>query len=156
MLSPMEKTSLNPSTLLAPVPVVLVSCRGTAGGECDKDNLITLAWAGVVCSDPPMVSISIRESRYSHRQISESGEFVINLVHNDLAQGDRLLRCQIGQGSRQIQRMQTDASTRSGTADSTSSGRKSADAVLQVRQVIPLAHTTALLPKSLLLKPPAA
>lgn len=84
MLSPMEKTTLNPSTLLAPVPVVLVSCRGTAGGEVDKNNLITLAWAGVVCSDPPMVSISIRESRYSHRQISESGEFVINLVHNDL------------------------------------------------------------------------
>lgn len=78
------KTSLNPATLLAPVPVVLVSCRGT-GLEADvKPNLITLAWAGTVCSDPPMVSISIRKDRFSHPIIQPSGEFVINLVNEAL------------------------------------------------------------------------
>ena len=84
MLTPAPKTLLNPSTLLAPVPAVLVSCRGKAGGEYDKPNLITLAWAGVINSEPPMVSISIRKSRFSHNQVLETGEFVLNLVHEDL------------------------------------------------------------------------
>lgn len=76
-----EKIALNPSTLLAPVPVVLVSCQGTGAGN---PNLITLAWAGTICSDPPMVSISIRPSRLSHQLVKESGEFVINLVNEPL------------------------------------------------------------------------
>jgi flavin reductase (DIM6/NTAB) family NADH-FMN oxidoreductase RutF len=84
MLTPMSKKLLNPATLLAPLPVVLVSCRGQAGSEFDKPNLVTLAWAGVVNSEPPMVSISVRKSRFSHRMILDSGEFVINLVHDDL------------------------------------------------------------------------
>lgn len=78
-----DRINLNPSTLLAPVPVVLVSCCGRSG-EIARANLITLAWAGVVCSEPPMVSISIRKSRFSHRQISETGEFVVNLVNEKL------------------------------------------------------------------------
>jgi flavin reductase (DIM6/NTAB) family NADH-FMN oxidoreductase RutF len=84
MLKPLEKKALNPSTMLAPVPVVLVSCRGTRDGDEEKPNLITLAWAGTVCSEPPMVSISIRKSRFSHQKIIESGEFVINLVNDEL------------------------------------------------------------------------
>ena len=84
MLKPLEKQALNPSTLLAPVPVVLVSCCGTHDGDAEKPNLITLAWAGTVCSEPPMVSISIRKSRFSHQKILESGEFVINLVNEEL------------------------------------------------------------------------
>ena len=76
--------SLNPSTMLNPVPVVMVSCRGTAG-ELARDNIITVAWAGTVCSEPPMVSISVRKSRLSHEMIRESGEFVINLVGEELA-----------------------------------------------------------------------
>ncbi|HBP37250.1 MAG TPA: flavin reductase family protein [Clostridiales bacterium] len=78
------RIQLNPATVMAPVPVVLVSCRGPEGSEYAKPNLITLAWAGIVCSEPPMVSISVRKSRYSHRQIQESGEFVINLVNEKL------------------------------------------------------------------------
>ncbi|MBN2072718.1 MAG: flavin reductase family protein, partial [Actinobacteria bacterium] len=62
------------SERMYPNPAVLVSC--SSGG---KDNIITLAWAGTVCSDPPMVSISIRPSRYSHKLISDSKEFVINV-----------------------------------------------------------------------------
>lgn len=79
-----KKTLLKPSTLLAPLPVVLVSCRGLAGTLLDKPNLITLAWAGVVCSDPPMVSVSIRKSRYSYEMIAQTKEFVINLVDQTL------------------------------------------------------------------------
>lgn len=80
----MEWRSLKPSALLSPVPVVMVSCCGLPDGCCAKANLITIAWTGTICSEPPMVSISIRPSRYSHQQISETGEFVINLVDASL------------------------------------------------------------------------
>ena len=56
------KQSWKPGNVLSPVPVVLVSCGGTKGW---KPNLITIAWAGSVCSDPPMLSISVRPERYS-------------------------------------------------------------------------------------------
>ena len=79
-----KRVSLNPAALLAPVPVILAGCRGLAGSPYDKPNLITLAWAGTINSDPPMISISIRKSRFSHRQILESGECTINLVSRSL------------------------------------------------------------------------
>lgn len=72
--------SIDPCPLLSPVPAVLVSCAGQEG----KPNLITLAWAGMVCSDPPMVSISVRKSRYSYGLIESTGEFVINLVNQSI------------------------------------------------------------------------
>lgn len=75
--------SLNPSTMLNPTPVVLVSCAGK--GKPEKPNLVTVAWAGTVNSDPPMVSVSLRKERYSHGLISSSGEFVVNLVDEGLA-----------------------------------------------------------------------
>ena len=78
-----EYVSLNPSTMLNPTPVVLVSC-----GEKDHPenrNLVTVAWAGTVNSDPPMVSVSLRKERYSHGLIASSGEFVVNLVDEALA-----------------------------------------------------------------------
>lgn len=70
----MSKQVWKPGNLLAPVPPVLVSC-----GSLDKPNLITIAWAGTINSDPVRVSISVRPQRYSHGLIRESGEFVINL-----------------------------------------------------------------------------
>ena len=78
-----EYTRINPSTMLCPTPVVLVSC-----GEKDHPenrNLVTVAWAGTVNSEPPMVSVSLRKERYSHGLISGSGEFVVNLVDEALA-----------------------------------------------------------------------
>lgn len=75
-------TPLPPSTLLNPVPVVLVSCADPRNPE--KKNMITLAWAGTVNSDPPMVSVSIRKERYSHDLIADSGEFVVNLVDESM------------------------------------------------------------------------
>ena len=74
------KKSIGISERMYPNPAVMVSC--SHGG---KDNIITLAWAGTVCSEPPMISISIRPSRYSHELISASKEFVINIPGEKMA-----------------------------------------------------------------------
>ena len=71
--------SLKPGALLAPVPAGMVSCA--MPGE--KPNIVTIAWAGTVDSDPPMCSVSVRRERYSHHIIRDSGEFVINLCGKD-------------------------------------------------------------------------
>lgn len=76
----MAKQVWKPSTMLNPVPVVMVSCADNEG----KPNIITLAWAGTINSDPPMVSISVRKPRFSHNLIKEKGEFVINLPNTKL------------------------------------------------------------------------
>lgn len=76
----MAKRSLNPGTLLCPVPAVMVSC-----GSGDEKNIITIAWTGIVNSNPPMTYVSVRKSRHSHHLIEESGEFVINATTEELA-----------------------------------------------------------------------
>ena len=73
----------SPSTMLNPIPVVMVSSKGLSPGF-DKDNIITIAWVGTVNSEPPMVSVSLRKSRHTHRQISESKEFTVNLVSRSI------------------------------------------------------------------------
>ena len=70
-------------TFLSPIPAVMLSCRGTEPGY-DRDNLITIAWAGVVNSNPPMVSVSIQPKRHSHAQIKQSGAFCLNLIGREL------------------------------------------------------------------------
>ena len=77
----MSKQSWKPGNMLYPLPVVLVSVADKAG----KQNVFTVAWAGTICSDPPMVSISVRPERYSYDMICETGEFVINLTTEALA-----------------------------------------------------------------------
>ncbi|MEA4922286.1 MAG: flavin reductase family protein [Eubacteriaceae bacterium] len=77
----MSKKNFDPGAMLNPVPVVMVSC-GDADGE---KNIITIAWTGIVNSIPPMTYVSVRKERYSHHMIEESGEFVINLVTEELA-----------------------------------------------------------------------
>ncbi|MFH1260075.1 MAG: flavin reductase family protein [Elusimicrobiota bacterium] len=69
-----------PVPYLFPVPVVLVSCRTKDG----LDNIITIAWAGNICSEPPMISISIRPSRFSYRIIKASGEFAVNIPSREM------------------------------------------------------------------------
>ncbi|WP_206459001.1 flavin reductase family protein [Anaerovorax sp. IOR16] len=76
----MGKVLFKPGTMLNPVPVVLVSC----GAVPEKWNLITVAWTGIINSEPPMAYISVRKSRHSHAIISEEGEFVINLTTEKL------------------------------------------------------------------------
>jgi flavin reductase (DIM6/NTAB) family NADH-FMN oxidoreductase RutF len=80
--APSEKKKWKPGNMLSPVPVVLLSCGGTRGW---KPNLITIAWIGSVCSDPPMLSISVRPERYSHDIIKTTGEFVVNVPSADQA-----------------------------------------------------------------------
>ena len=76
----MSKEYWKPGNMLYPVPAVMVSC----GREGETPNIITVAWAGTICSDPAMVSISIRKERFSHSIIRDTGEFVINLVNKRL------------------------------------------------------------------------
>ncbi len=63
-----------------PCPVVLVSCVDSSG----KPNIITLAWAGTVCSDPPTLGLGIRPHRYSYKLIEDSGEFVVNIPSKNI------------------------------------------------------------------------
>ena len=77
-----RKESWKPGTMLAPVPVVMVTCQAAGG----IPNIITVAWTGTVCSEPPMLSISIRPSRYSYEIIRRSGEFVVNVPSIALAE----------------------------------------------------------------------
>jgi flavin reductase (DIM6/NTAB) family NADH-FMN oxidoreductase RutF len=72
----LSKVIWKPATLLNPVPLVMVTSAGSEG----KPNIITLAWAGTINSDPPMLSVSIRKNRYSYDLIKERGEFAVNLV----------------------------------------------------------------------------
>ncbi len=78
----MGKQNWKAGNMLYPVPVVMVSCKKKGANE--KPNIVTLAWAGTICSDPVMLSVSVRPERYSHGLIEESGEFVVNLVTEDL------------------------------------------------------------------------
>jgi flavin reductase (DIM6/NTAB) family NADH-FMN oxidoreductase RutF len=82
----MAKVALRPAAVLYPVPAVMVSCVGEDG----KPNIITLGWVGTVCSEPPMVSVSIRPPRYSHGLVEESGEFVVNMPTADLVRQTEL------------------------------------------------------------------
>ncbi len=77
----MARISFKPGNMLYPLPAVMVSVADREG----KTNIITVAWAGTVCTNPPMVSISVRPSRYSHHMITQTGEFVINLTTQALA-----------------------------------------------------------------------
>ena len=70
------KIERKPSTALLPTPVVLLS---VAGHDKEKANIITLAWAGTVCSDPPMLSVAIRPTRHPHRLVNAAREFVVNV-----------------------------------------------------------------------------
>ena len=77
----MPKVLWKPGTMIFPVPALLISC----GTPEDGFNIITIAWTGTVCSEPPMCYISVRPERYSHAIISKQKEFVINLTTERLA-----------------------------------------------------------------------
>ena len=77
----MGKQTWKAGNMLYPLPAVMVSVADKQGNS----NIITVAWAGTVCTNPPMVSISVRPERYSYHMIEESGEFVINLTTEELA-----------------------------------------------------------------------
>ena len=76
-----DKISWKAGNMLYPLPAVMVSLTDKAGNS----NIITLAWAGTICTNPPMLSVSIRPERYSYKIIKETGEFVVNLTTKELA-----------------------------------------------------------------------
>ena len=77
----MAKISFKPGNMLYPLPVVMVSVADKEGNS----DIVTVAWAGTICTNPPMVSISVRPERFSHHMLMETGEFVINLTTKELA-----------------------------------------------------------------------
>lgn len=77
----MSKELWKPGNMLYPLPVVMVSVADRDG----RPNIITVAWAGTVCTNPPMLSISVRPERYSYPILKETGEFVVNLTTRELA-----------------------------------------------------------------------
>lgn len=76
----MAKQFWKAGNMLYPVPAVMVSCNR----EGEKPNIITVAWAGTVCTNPAMLSISVRPERYSYDIIKETKEFVVNLTTKEL------------------------------------------------------------------------
>ena len=77
----MTKQTWKPGNMLYPLPAVMVSVTDGKG----EDDIITVAWTGTICTNPPMVYISVRPERYSYHMIKETGEFVINLTTEKLA-----------------------------------------------------------------------
>lgn len=77
----MSKRELKKGTMVYPLPAVMVSCGNTP----ENYNIITIAWTGTICSEPPMCYVSIRKNRHSHQIIKDTGEFVINLTTTKLA-----------------------------------------------------------------------
>ena len=75
----MAKTSWKPGNMIYPLPAVMVTCR-----DKGQDNIITIAWTGTICTNPPMTYISVRPERHSYEMIKNSGEFVINLTTKQL------------------------------------------------------------------------
>lgn len=75
------KTDWKPGTMIYPLPAALVSC-----GNCeDEYNLITVAWVGTICTNPPLCYISVRPERHSYNIIKKNMEFVINLTNKEMA-----------------------------------------------------------------------
>ncbi|RJQ68960.1 MAG: flavin reductase family protein [Desulfobacteraceae bacterium] len=77
----MAKQLWKPGTMIYPLPAVLVSCGDVQRGY----NIITIAWVGTICTEPPLCYISVRPERYSYGLIEASGEYVINLTTRALA-----------------------------------------------------------------------
>ena len=76
----MSKVMWKPGTFVYPIPAVMVSC-----GNMEESNIITVAWTGIINTNPAMCYISVRPERYSYNLIKETGEFVINLTSKELA-----------------------------------------------------------------------
>ncbi len=87
----MSKVVWKSGTFIYPIPAVMVSC-----GTMEKSNIITVAWTGVLNTDPAMCYISVRKNRHSFKLIEEQGEFVINLTTKSLARATDWCGCRSG------------------------------------------------------------
>lgn len=75
------KVSWKPGTMIYPLPALLVTC----GNSPEEYDIVTVAWAGTMCTNPPMCYIALRPERHSYGIIKKNMEFVINLTTEDLA-----------------------------------------------------------------------
>lgn len=88
----MSKIHWKPGTMVYPLPAVMVSC----GIKPEEFNIVTIAWTGTICSDPPMCYISLRPSRHSYNLIKRTKEYVINLTTEKLAKATDWCGCRSG------------------------------------------------------------
>jgi flavin reductase (DIM6/NTAB) family NADH-FMN oxidoreductase RutF len=127
-----EKEQWKPGNMLYPIPAVMVSC-----GTMEKPNILTIAWAGTICSDPAMVSISIRKERYSYDIIKDAKEFTINLVTKELVK--KADYCGVVSGREIDKFKETKLTARKGTMISVPSIDESpVNIECAVKQIIPL------------------
>lgn len=127
------KQVFKPGNMLYPLPAVMVSCMR----QGEKPNIITVAWAGTVCSSPAMVSISIRKERHSHAIIKETGEFVINLVTKDLVRATDFCGVRSGREVDKFRSMNL-TSEPSRVVSPPSIGESPVNIECRVKEVIPL------------------
>ncbi len=96
----MSKQSFKPGDMLAPLPCIMATC---SNGK--EDNIITIAWTGIINSEPPMTYISVRPSRHSYKILQESKEFVINLANTDLVFALDYCGCKSGSKENKFENM---------------------------------------------------
>lgn len=129
----MSKQTWKPGNMLYPVPAVMVSVA-TPG---EKPNIITVAWAGTINSDPPMLSISVRKERYSHDIIEKTGEFVVNLVNEPLTRATDFCGVRSGRDVDKFAEMKLTPVTVEGVS-APAIAESPVNLACQVTQIIPL------------------
>ncbi|MCQ2491479.1 MAG: flavin reductase family protein [Lachnospiraceae bacterium] len=97
----MAKVSWKPGNMIYPLPAVMVTCRGKDG----EDNVLTIAWTGTICTNPPMTYISVRPERHSYQMIRETGEFVINLTTKKLTKATDFVGVRSGKDMDKFEQM---------------------------------------------------
>lgn len=100
MNTSIHKTKFKGSSILSPVPAVIVTC-----GTVDKPNALTIGWTGTINSIPPKTYISVRPERYSYNLIKDSGEFVINLTTEDLVRATDYLGVRSGKNEDKLKNL---------------------------------------------------
>lgn len=127
------KKSLKPGTMIYPIPAVMVSCGATA----EEYNIMTAAWTGTICSEPPMCYVSIRPERHSYDIIKRTGEFVINLTTVALAEATDWCGVRSGRDFDKFAHCGLTAE-RSAVVAAPSIGEAPVSVECRVRQIVPL------------------
>ena len=127
------KKSLKPGTMIYPIPAVMVSCGATA----EEYNIMTVAWTGTICSEPPMCYVSIRPERHSYDIIKRTGEFVINLTTVALAEATDWCGVRSGRDFDKFAHCGLTAE-RSAVVAAPSIGEAPVSVECRVRQIVPL------------------
>lgn len=127
------KKSLKPGTMVYPIPAVMVSC----GAVAEEYNIMTAAWTGTICSEPPMCYVSIRPERHSYDIIKRTGEFVINLTTVALAEATDWCGVRSGRDFDKFAHCGLTAE-RSAVVAAPSIGEAPVSVECRVRQIVPL------------------